>query len=53
MQHSVVMRAQQRHILGVRLAALYPVLQVMTVDIPFAMTARERAAAITRVERSA
>src|SRR5262245_41920651 len=49
----MVIRAEQRQVLGLRLAAVDPVLYVMAVEIAFAMTTRERATTITSVERSA
>ena len=49
-QHSMVIRAQQRHVVGARLTAVDPMRQVMPIEIPLVMTARERAAAIACVQ---
>src|SRR5262245_45752295 len=51
-QQPVVIRTEQRHVLGLRLAAVDPMLQVMAVEIAHAMTTRERAMTIAGVERS-
>ena len=51
-QLPMVMRAEQRHVVGAGLASVDPMLQVMPVEITFAVTAGERATAIACVERA-
>src|SRR5688500_634998 len=48
-----MMVAQQRQVVGRRLTAMDPMLQMMPIEIPLAMTTGKRAATIARVERSA
>ena len=47
-QQPVMVRAQQRQIVGIRLPAVRPMDYVMRIDEARAVTARERAAAIPR-----
>jgi hypothetical protein len=51
-QQVMVIRAEQRQVAGNRLAALDPMLQVMTVAVAASVAAGEGAAAVTRVERT-
>jgi hypothetical protein len=50
---TMMIRAQQRDVAEVRLAAVDPVLAVMTGEIAVAVTTRERAVAIAGVKGSA
>jgi len=49
----MVMSAKQRHVVGLGLTAIDPMLQVMAIEVTLAMTAGERAAAIARIQRAA
>jgi hypothetical protein len=51
-QPPMLMRAQQRHVVGVRLAAADPMPHVVSIEIALAMAAGERAATIACVERA-